>query len=302
MRILIAGGQGLIGTALIAHLRKSGCEVRVLFRDKSQVADEAHFFWSPDQNQVPEKAFEGCDAVINLSGENIASRWTQKKKRAIETSRISATRTLVDGLIKQANPGAFTFINASAIGFYGNRGDEWLDEASQKGVGFLSDVCQRWEEEAAKASSSGARVVILRLGVVFSAKGGALAKMITPFKWGLGGPVGSGSQYVSWVAIDDTVRAIEFCLREERLEGVLNVTAPEPVTSRALAKALGRALARPAFMPLPAFVIRLLMGQMGEELLLTSARVRPKRLQEAGFAFLHPCVESAIAAVVDRSM
>ncbi len=298
MKILISGSTGLVGEALAPVLRAKGHDVFRLVRSAPATASEIR--WDAVRGFAPEEQarLEGFDAVIHLAGDNVASgSWSEDKKRKIRESRTVGTRVLVDALRKCTAPPK-AFISASATGFYGNRGDEILTEDSQSGTGFLPMVSRDWETEIGKAADFGARVVMLRIGIVLSKDGGALDKMLTPFKMGVGGVVGSGKQYMSWITLADLVRVIEFALDNEGMKGPVNVTAPNPVTNEVFTKALGAALGRPTLVPVPEFAIKLLYGEMGEALVLGGNRVVPKKLEVAGFKFLHSEIGDALAAVL----
>lgn len=300
MRVLIAGATGLIGSELTRFLTSNGHQVIRLVRNKDQVSSNA-VFWDPEHGHLDVEVMSNVDGVINLSGENLASsRWNEDKKRRIIESRLNATRTLVKAMTELANPPK-VFISGSAIGFYGDRGIEVCTEATNNGEGFLSNVCQEWERAAATASKRGIRTILLRTGVVFTPKGGALAKMVPPFKFGLGGRLGSGRQYVSWIAIDDLVRIILFILEHPHIDGPVNAVAPNPVTNSQLTKALGKVLHRPAVFPVPAFILHLLLGrEMADEFLLSSTRVIPLQLQNGGFRFKLPELEQALRSWYGR--
>jgi hypothetical protein len=299
MKILVSGASGLVGTELVPALMAAGHEVNRLVRDKSR-ATRGDVFWNPLAGEIDPMIVGGCDAVINLAGEAIVGRWTAQKKERIRDSRIAGTRTIAEALAKHRGRPRI-LLNASAIGFYGSRGDQLLDETSQPGSGdFLSEVCKVWEGAAAPAAHAGVRVVFLRFGVILSAKGGALAKMLPPFRLGLGGKIGSGKQYMSWVALDDTVGAILHALHTDRLCGAVNVVAPEPVTNLTYTKTLGHVLVRPTVFPMPALAARAAFGQMADELLLTSQRVRPAKLLASGYAFKFPTLEPALRHVLGQ--
>ncbi|MFQ5807717.1 MAG: TIGR01777 family oxidoreductase, partial [Phycisphaerae bacterium] len=250
--------------------------------------------WNPAADEIDAPALEGVDAVVHLGGVNIAGgRWTAQRKAAIRDSRVASTRLLSQALAQLKKPPR-TFLCASATGFYGDRGDDLLTEESPPGKGFLPDVCQAWEVAAAPARQAGLRVVNLRIGIVLSRNGGALKKMLPPFKMGLGGVVGSGRQYMSWITLDDLVRAIDFLLRAESVSGPVNAVTPNPVTNREFTRNLGRILRRPTIAPLPGFVVRALFGEMGQALLWEGNRVLPTRLEQARFSFLYPELESAL--------
>ncbi len=293
LRIAVTGSSGLIGTRLAAFLAACGHHVRrVVRRPPDPDADEIS--WDPTTGRIDAAALEGVDCVVHLAGESIAAgRWTQARKDAIRTSRVAGTRLLSETLAKLAKPPR-TLIAASAIGYYGDRGDETLTEDSPPGTGFLADVCRQWEAATEPAKQAGIRVVNLRIGVVLSAVGGALAKMLTPFKLGLGGVVGSGRQYMSWITLDDLVAAVHHLIVTDDVSGPVNAVSPNPVTNREFTKTLGGVLHRPTILPLPAPVVRLLFGEMGQALLLAGTRAVPTKLQAAGFEFSHPRLEGAL--------
>ena len=297
MHILVTGSTGLAGSALIPALTADGHRVSRLVRTKLNLENRDHY-WDPTSNELYSPSLEGLDAVIHLAGESIAGgRWTAARKARIRDSRVQGTRLLSQSLAKLARPPR-VFVSASAIGFYGDRADEILTEESSPGSNFLAGVCREWESAAAPAAQHGIRVVPLRFGMVLSAKGGALAKMLTPFRMGVGGVVGNGKQYMSWIAIDDLVSVIIHALKTNSLEGPVNAVAPNPVTNAEFTKALGRALRRPTIFPMPAFAARLAFGEMADELLLASARVVPTKLQASGFEFRHPNIESAFTSLL----
>ncbi len=287
MKILVAGASGLVGKALCPELEKAGHVVYILTREMK--ANQEHtLVWNPGKSLLDVKSLEGFDAVVNLAGENISSgRWTTAKKKAILESRTSTTSLLCSALSKLNAPPKVV-VNASAVGYYGNRGDELLDESSSSGMGFLAQVCRSWEAAASVVKVPGVRLVLLRIGVVLTPTGGALKKMLLPFKLCLGGRIGSGKQYISWIAIEDLVRIILFCLKESSLSGPVNAVAPNAVTNALFTQELGKALGRPTIFPLPETIVRLVLGEMGEELLLNSVRVKPKKLEDCGFEYLCP--------------
>jgi uncharacterized protein len=295
MKILIAGASGLVGSALVPKLKTEGAEVTRLVRSAAKVGE---IEWHPDRGSIDAPALEGFDAVINLAGDGIANgRWTEEKKRRILDSRVNGTRLLSETMANLSRKPA-TFINASAVGFYGSRGDELVDEESAPGEGFLASVCRQWESATAPAEQAGIRVVKLRLGVILTKDGGIMGSMLRPFKLGLGGKVGSGEQVMSWVAMDDVVAAIDFILQNESLRGPINAVAPHPVTNEEFTKALGRVLSRPTFMAMPAFAARLAFGEMADEMMLSSTRVAGKVLNDAGFRFQYPELEGAVRAML----
>jgi uncharacterized protein (TIGR01777 family) len=299
MRILVSGSSGLVGTALRESLAAAGHTVERLRRGVGP-SRPGWVTWDATVNMFDPVAAEGADAVVHLAGASIAEgRWNKERKRVLRSSRVEATRHLVGEFSKLKSPPRI-FVAASAIGYYGNRGDELLTETSEPGEDFLGRLCQEWEAESRGAAKFGARVVLLRFGVILAAKGGALAKMLPPFKLGAGGPIGSGRQWMSWIALPDVVALIEHALASSTLEGPVNAVAPNPVTNRDFARALGHVLHRPAIAPLPGFVARLAFGEMAKALLLSSQRVVPARLQSAGYAFRHPDLEPALRTVLAR--
>ncbi len=300
MRVAIAGASGLVGTALAESLAEGGVEVLRLVRGEPRNSGEVR--WDPAAGVLGATALAGCDAVVNLSGENVADgAWSAARKKRILDSRIDSTRTLVQAMAAMEQPPK-VFISTSAIGYYGNRGDEVLTERASLGSGFLAEVCRDWEAEAMRAKDAGVRVVCVRLGVVLTSRGGALAKMLTPFRLGLGGPLGSGEQYMSWITLHDVVRAIRWCISREDIHGPVNLVAPQAVTNREFTKALAGELRRPAFMAAPAFALRLAMGQMADEMLLSSARVSPAVLHGEHFDFEYPKLEEALHALIHRGI
>lgn len=290
MKILIAGATGLVGSALSRFLEEKGHQVVKLSRKPG--ADR--ILWDPDAGSLNIGQLENFDAMINLAGENIADgRWTPAKKKAILESRVKSALLLAKGIHELKNPPT-VFINASAVGFYGDQQDKIVDESSPAGTGFLADVCAQWEAAAMKAKREGLRVVLLRIGVVLSRHGGALANMLFPFKWGLGGRIGSGKQYMSWISLHELVLVIDFILRNQSLEGPVNAVGPCPTTNIGFTKVLGKVLKRPTILPLPAAVARLVFGELADELLLAGTRVHPTKLQKAGYSFSDPYLESTL--------
>ena len=291
MRILVTGGSGLIGRRLVPALAADGHTVLRLVRARPHEGCE--FLWSPETGIMDPAALAGCDALIHLAGASIAARWDHERRIQIRESRVASTRLLAARLAR-ALPRPGTWLCASAVGIYGDRGEEVLSEASAPGAGFLADVVRAWESETVPASQAGVRVVHLRLGIVLARAGGALPPLVWPFRLGVGGHLGNGRQWLSWITLDDTIDAIRHALAHPDLTGPVNVVAPAPVTHRELGRALGRVLGRPAWMPVPAWALRLAMGQMGEELLLFSQRVVPGRLRASGFSFSHEGIEGAL--------
>ena len=296
MKILITGSSGLVGSALVTHLRAAGHDVVRLVRRPSGQADA--FVWTPDKGAIDLRAFAGVDGVVHLGGENIGKkRWTVEGKRLIMESRVTGTM-LISSALAAMTSRPRVMVCASAVGFYGDRGDAVLDESSAGGGGYLASVATQWEKASEPAAAAGVRVASVRLGMVLSAVGGALPRMLFPFRMGLGGPIGSGRQYVSWVAIRDVVEAVQYILQNDSLSGPINLVSPDPVTNRQFVKALGHALHCPACIPLPAFVVKALFGEMGKELLLSSTRAVPRKLLSAGYVFLHPELGGALKRIV----
>lgn len=298
MKIVVAGASGLVGSALVPVLRAAGHDVHRLVRRAATAPDE--ITWDPAAGTIDDARFAGAEAVVNLAGENVgAGRWTERRREGILRSRVDATRTLVRA-IERSPRRAGILINASAVGFYGDTADAEVSESASAGKGFLPEVCVAWEREADVAVALGVRVARLRFGVVLAARGGALAKMLPVFRLGLGGRVGSGRQWMSWVSLDDAVRAIGHALVDPRCTGPVNAVAPEPVTNAEFSRALGRALRRPAIVPVPAWALRAIFGRMANETLLASQRAVPARLRETGFVFRHPTITAALAAAIAK--
>jgi hypothetical protein len=284
MKISVSGSHGLVGRALVRSLTAEGHEViRLVRRERSFGSPEVE--WHPNQGLIDAEHLEGFDAVVHLAGESIASgRWTAEKKQKIRDSRVKGTELLSRSLARLSRPPA-TFVCASAIGYYGSRGDEMLTEQSAPGSDFLAEVCVEWEKATASAAEKGIRVVNTRFGIILAADGGALAKMLPPFRMGIGGRIGSGKQWMSWIALDDVVEGIRFGLATETVRGPVNFVAPEPVTNSVFTKTLGRVLSRPTFFPIPAFGVRLAFGEMADALLLSSQHVQPQKLLDSGYSF-----------------
>lgn len=291
--VLVTGSTGLVGTALVVALEAAGRRVvRAVRREVRDPATELR--WDPVRGEIDRQRLAGVDAVVHLAGANIAGRrWTAAYKQQIRASRVAGTRLLSEALAALPE-GPRVFACASAIGYYGDRGPAVLDESSAPGEGFLPEVCLEWEEACQPARAAGIRTVNLRIGVVLSPLGGALAKMLTPFKLGVGGVVGDGQQFLSWIALDDLVSAIQYALGDAQLSGAVNLVAPQPATNREFTKTLGRVLHRPTIFPMPAFAARLAFGEMADELLLSSTRVEPRRLLESGFQFRYPQLQPAL--------
>ena len=293
MRIALTGSSGLIGTALAEALDDAGHDLVRLVRGDAAGPNEAH--WDIERGSIDAAALQGVGAIVHLAGENIGQRWTDETRKAVLDSRVEGTRLVAE--TAAALPGRPVLLCASATGFYGDRGDEIVDESSVPGQGFLAEVVEAWEAAAEPARAAGLRTVHLRQGIVLSKHGGALERLLTPFKLGTGGRVGDGRQWWSWVSLADAVSAYLFAL-EQPLEGPVNVTAPGTVTNRDFTKALGRALHRPTIFPLPAAAVKVAFGQMGEEMLLAGQRVAPTRLEAAGFTFANPDIDSGLAAAL----
>lgn len=285
-----------MGRALQPRLAAKGYEM--LLASRSEPKDGSHIRWTIEDGFADPERLEGLDAVIHLAGENVSGlRWTDEKKKAILDSRVLGTRNVVEAISKLKEKPR-TFIASSAIGFYGERGDEEVNESSAAGTGFLPDVCKAWEAESRRAEDAGIRTVLLRTGIVLSKDGGALGTMLLPFKMGVGGVVGSGKQWMSWISLEDEMAVIEYCLENENIRGAINAVGPNPVTNEQFTKTLGDVLYRPTFLPLPEFAVSMLFGEMGDALLLASTKVLPKRLEELGFEFKHPDLKDAIESAV----
>ena len=297
MKILISGSSGLIGSAAATALKSDGHNVVHLVRP-GKPPNPGDVQWDPMRATVDVAALEGVEVVIHLSGAGIADgRWTEERKQLLRSSRIDTTRVLVDSLSRLKQKPRVLIV-ASAIGYYGNRGDEILTESSTTGTDFLALVCRDWEAEASRAAARGIRTVMLRTGVVLSGKGGALPKMLTPFKLGVGGRLGSGQQWMSWIAIEDVVGIIRNAIANEQVRGPVNVVAPNPVRNEEFTRLLAAMLHRPAIFPAPAFMLRLAMGEMADALLLSSDRVKPERILAAGYKFRFEILEPALRAAV----
>ncbi len=299
MRVLVTGSSGLVGTALLSHLKAEGDDVLRLVRGDRPVAP-TEIRWNPDEGVIDEEGLEGLDEVVHLAGENLAGgRWTRARKDRIWRSRVEGTLLLAVALARRrVKPRVL--VSASATGYYGDRGDQPLDESSARGSGFLARLCEAWEGATEPAARAGIRVVYLRTGVVLSSAGGALPKMLPAFQLGLGGPLGSGSQYLPWIALDDLIRVIHVAIAKETLRGPLNAVAPSPATSLEFALALGRVLHRPAAFHVPPFLLRIAVGELADEGLLASQRVRPARLLATGFLFRHPVLGEALRHALGR--
>lgn len=299
MQVVVTGATGLVGTRLVAELERGGAQViRAVRRPVKNAARELS--WDPETGQIDAARLEGVDAVVHLAGENIAGRrWSEAFKREIRDSRVKGTRLIGEAIAGlRAKPQAM--VCASAIGYYGDRGDEVLGESAAPGNDFLAQVCREWEAACQPARDAGVRVVNTRIGVILSPDGGALKKMLTPFKLGVGGKIGDGRQYMSWVALDDVVGAIQFVLAKPQAAGAVNLVAPRAVTNAEFTKTLGRVLSRPTIFPMPAFAARLAFGEMADALLLSSTRVLPQALTAAGYPFRQPELEPALRHLLGK--
>jgi len=303
MRALVTGATGFVGDRLLANLQ----EAVVLSRDAAKAEKDLAkfgvkaFSWNPTKEAAPAEAFAGIDTVFHLAGESVASgRWTSAKKVRMRESRIAGTRNLIATLAAlPVKPKVL--VSASAVGYYGDRGDEILDESATPAGDYLAELCQGWEREALAAKPHGIRVVTIRIGIVLGPKGGALAKMLTPFYLGAGAPLGNGKQYMPWIHLEDLVRMMLFAAEHENVHGALNGTAPDPVTNREFTKTLGRAIHRPTFMPpVPGFMLKIMFGEFGS-ILLNSQRAIPKAAERAGFKFEYPQLESALQSIFQPS-
>ena len=296
MKILVTGASGLVGHRLVPSLESRGHEVLRLVRNAP--ASEREVRWDPAKGTIDAGALEGVDAAVHLAGENLAEgRWSEEKKRRIRESRVKGT-TLISETLAGLGQKPEVLVSASAVGYYGDRGDEVLTEESRSGDGFLADVCREWERATEAAEGVGIRVAHMRFGVILSGEGGALKKMLFPFRMGVGGKLGDGRQYMSWITLDDAVGAIEHALENKALRGPVNTVAPRPVTNKEFTKAMGSALSRPTILPAPAFALRLVFGEMADATLLASQRAEPVRLKESGVVFKYPEIEGALRHVL----
>ena len=289
--ILVSGASGPVGSSLVRALRSENRELKRLVRRPASRADEVS--WYPDREEIDPRAMDGVDAVVHLAGESLAQRWTTSARRRIRDSRIQST-TLLARVIAQANPRPRVLVSASAMGIYGTHRDDPIDETAALGDDFLASICKEWESAARPASDAGVRVAFSRTGLVLARDGGMLAKILLPFRLGVGGTLGNGRQWMSWIALTDVVRALRFMIDSESVVGPVNVVAPNPVTNAEFTDILGRVLGRPTFTMVPAFALKLAFGQMAEDTALASQRVVPRRLNEAGFQFELPTLEAAL--------
>jgi uncharacterized protein (TIGR01777 family) len=307
LRVTVTGATGLIGPPVVAALQDAGAQVSVLSRDPERARErlqrdghaavDAHA-WDLMAEPAPAAALEGRDAVVHLAGENVAQRWSAQAKQKIRESRVTGTRNLLSGM-RQAQQVPRALISSSAVGYYGAHGEEPLDEEAPPGRDFLAQICVEWEAEAHKAEQLGARVVCVRTGVVLDKDGGALEKMLPPFRLGVGGPVAGGRQFISWVHRDDVVGMIATAVEDERWSGAVNATAPAPVSNRDFSRALGRALKRPALLPVPGVALRLLYGEMAE-IVTEGARVVPGKALVLGYEFAHAELDEALSSALER--
>lgn len=300
MKVIISGASGLLGSALTNAFRAQGDEVWRLVRPGRSLAAQ-EISWDPFSAQVDVAALEGAHAVVHLSGANISEhRWTPTRKQLLRVSRVDSTRVLVDSLAKLRQPPQ-VFVCASAVGYYGNRGDEMLTESSETGSDFLALLARDWEAEARRAQHGGIRTVMLRFGVILSSEGGALPQMTRPFKFGVGGPLGSGRQWLSWIALEDAVAIVRRAISDSDLRGPVNVVTPNPVRNADFARIVGRVLHRPAILPAPRFALRLALGEMADALLLSSQRAIPQKLLDAKYIFEFSDLETALRAMLQNS-
>lgn len=301
MKIAVTGSSGLVGSALVSALEQAGHRVIRLVR-RTPAGDGTEVLWDPDLGTLDAPALNGVEGVVHLAGESIASgRWTSERKDRIRETRVRGTRLLAEALAGLKTPPQ-VLVSASAIGYYGNRGSEMLREESRPGTGFLSEVCQEWEMATLPAFRKGIRIVNLRFGMILSPKGGALAKMLLPFRLGAGGVVGNGRQYWSWITLGDAVGALLHCLAQGTVKGPVNAVSPQTLTNHDFTKILGRVLHRPTICPMPALAARLAFGEMADALLLASARVEPARLIAGGYRFRHPELEMALCDLLGNPL
>lgn len=297
--VAVTGATGLIGSAFVSRLRAHGHTVRRFVRSPKDVGED-DVVWDAERSELPAGALAGVNAVVNLAGAPIARRWTADRKHEIRGSRIRGTEKLARAMAA-TEPKPAVLLNGSAVGYYGDRGDEVLSESSSPGEDFLAELCVEWERATGPAADAGVRVVVLRTGVVLSVDGGALAKMLPPFRLGLGGPLGSGEQWMSWIALEDHLHAMEHCLFVDRVRGAVNLVSPNPVRNSHFATTLGRVLSRPALIPVPEVALTLMYGEMARETILASQRALPDALAASGFDFRHPTLEGAMRAAMAKT-
>lgn len=300
MKVLITGASGFIGSALAKFLAEMDYQLLKLVRRRTDL-NPNEIFWDPDLQQIDSEALEGIDIVIHLAGENLAGgRWTEERKKRIVESRVKGTQLISQALanLKQKPK---LLISASAVGYYGDQGNSILTEKASKGAGFLADLCEKWEAATQKAVQAGIRVVNFRMGIVLDPNGGALKMMLFPFKWGMGGKIGSGHQYMSWIALEDVLKAVFHIIKNGTLKGPVNIVSPNPVTNEEFTKALGHALHRPTFFSVPTFALHGLLGDAAEEVLLVSTRVIPEKLVNSGFIFQYPTLDSYLQSILQNT-
>ena len=299
MRVAITGASGLVGTALVTVLKSDGHKaVRLVRPGGTALADDVR--WNPAEDELGAAALEGCDAIVNLAGASIGEgRWSETRKKILRDSRIHSTRVLVSGLVKVTRRPR-VLVSASAVGYYGHRGDEILSEASGPGNDFLAQLATEWEAEAQKAEACGIRTVILRFGVILSAEGGALPRMLTPFRMGVGGQLGSGKQWMPWLTLGEAVDLVRHAIENENLRGPVNAVSPNAVRNADFTRVLAQVLHRPALFPAPAFALRLLLGEMADALLLSSQRAAPRKLEAEGYSFVHADILGELRFVLGR--
>ncbi len=299
MKILVTGSSGLVGSSLVPYLTGAGHFVARLVRH-NPVRERGDILWEPVSAKIERAKLEGFDAVIHLAGENLLGLWTSGRKQRLIASRVQATEFLSESLAAlQQRPKIL--LSASAIGYYGSRGDQWLNEQTPAGTGFVAELCQDWERATAIAERAGLRVVNMRFGLVLSRRGGLLAQMLPLFRTGLGGPLGLGRQYMSWITMDDLLGVVQHLLSRDNLRGPINVVAPDPVTNRDFTRTLGRVLRRPALLPVPSPLLRLLPGGMADQTMLASQRVEPGELRQSGYKFVFPELEDALRHLTEKS-
>jgi uncharacterized protein (TIGR01777 family) len=299
MRILIAGSSGFIGSALISFFKEKGYDIHCLVRHRHKV-DQTHHFWNPRKGILDVDLIDTFQIVINLAGENISlRRWSDTQKSKILESRLKSTKLLVDR-IKAVKDRPSLYMSASAVGYYGSRGNEVLTESSSKGKGFLADLVWEWEKCASILKDFGVRVVSLRLGIVLGDNGGILAKILLPFRMGFGAVIGDGKQYMPWISIDDVNSIIEFIIQNEKISGAVNIVAPQAITNDKFSRALGKSLSRPVMFRVPRFILKMFLGEMAEEMLLSSCKAEPKVLADQGYKFIHENIDQAFATILEQ--
>jgi uncharacterized protein len=290
--VAVSGSSGLVGSALVSALRASGYYVRCLVRRAPRSAEEVQ--WTPSARLLDERRLATVDVIVNLAGATIGRRWTRTRRRDIRDSRIRATETITAAILRSRRP--ITLINASAVGYYGSRGDLELTEKSSNGRGYLAEICRDWEGAARTVAPGGSRIVMLRTGVVLAPNGGALPRMLLPFRFGVGGRIGDGRHWLSWIDLEDMVRAIQFIIEQPEIRGPVNLVAPNPVTNREFTSTVSQVMKKPALFPVPAFVLKLIFGEMAKETILASQRALPNVLASAGFTFTKPTLRDSLSS------